>query len=181
MEQISWHKRIPFFQNIYLLRSVFLAYFVVILLTSIIIITIFIADGDMAKLGEVTVPFLLLYLFLFLLFLLGTWIATGSKYALKYTIGPKGIRIEGTRDKGKDIRELAIAAGIMTANPGLTGAGLLVQDDTITIAWKEIKNIEWDEDRRRLIIECSFWKQMALHYPESIADEISKIVHKHWN
>ena len=176
MSGLTWSKKIPFFKNTYLLKSVLLAYIIVIVVFSIIIITIFIASGDGDKLKEVILPFLGVFLFLFLLFLLGTWITIGNKYEIQYTLSNEGITIKSLKDKAKNIRKLAIAAGILSVNPGLLGAGLLVKDDIIKISWNEIEQLKWQTNPQKLIINCSIFKQVAIHYPIQKHAEIHEIV-----
>jgi hypothetical protein len=175
MKHITWDRKIPFLKNKYLLRSVFLAYLVVVLIFSAIISLIFISDGDTENLKAVILPFLGVFLFLFILFYLATWVAIGNKYALRYTVNEEGIKIKGTRDKAKNIRKLAITAGIITANPGVVGAGLLVRDDIIYIKWNDIDDLYWDIDNKMLVIKCNFWKQVALHYPADQESSLKKI------
>ena len=179
MDKISWSKKIPFFRNTYLLRSVFLAYLAVIFFMSLIIGIIFIADGDADQLGEIALPFLGIYLFLLLLFLLGAWIAIGNKYALRYEMGEKGIRITGTRDKAKNIRKLAIIAGVLTAKPGLVGSGLLVRDDVIEVKWDQIKEIKWVNSKNKMVIYSSFLNQVGIHYPRSKENEIKALIRQY--
>lgn len=176
MKAVSWSKSIPFFRNTYLLRSLSLAYFTVMIIFAAIIAIIFIADGDADKLAGMVVPVLLVAIILFLLFWLGTWIAIGNRYALRYTLSDAGIEIRGTRDKARNIRKLAIAAGVLTANPGLVGAGLLVRDDIIKIPWNDIEDIEWDKKPKKIVIKCSFWNQVALHYPKAQEESLKHII-----
>ena len=181
MDRLSWSKKIPFFRNTYLLRSIFLAYLASILIFSIIIAAIFIADGDADQLGQIALPMLGVFLFLLVLFLFSTWIAIGNKYAVRYTINKQGVTIAGTKDKAKDIRKLAITAGILTANPRLLGSGLLVRKDIIQIPWKDMNELSWDTARNKLKISCSFWNQVGLHYPRERQKDIEKLIEKYWN
>lgn len=179
MNHLSWEKRIPFFKNTYLLRSVFLAYLVVIGIVSIIIVSIFVFSGDADKLAEIVLPFLGIYFFIFMLILVSTWIAVGNKYAVKYTINHEGIRIEGTKDKSKDIRKLAITAGILATNPGLLGSGLLLRENIIEILYKDIQELEWKSEKKLLVVKTSFWNQVAIHYPKNNESELKAIIEKH--
>jgi hypothetical protein len=181
MDQLSWSKKILFFKNNYLLRSLFLAYLAVIVIVSIIIVTIFVADGDAEELGEIILPMLGVFLFIFLLLWISSWIAIGHQYAIHYTIAQDGIILKGLKDKAKNIQKLAIIAGAITANPGLTGAGMLVREDIIQIQWKDVNELVWDTKKNRFIVKCSFWHQVALHYPKAREKDLKKIVSMYWH
>lgn len=166
--------KIPFLKNTYVLRSLFLAYLATIGLVSIILIIVFISSGDADQLSSLILPMAGIYLFLFVLGFISAWIVMGNKYQLLYTLDQEGVLIEGTKDKGRNIKQLAIGAGVLTLNPGLVGAGLLVRENVIFIPWEDISNIEVESEYNRVVIHCSSWMKVALHYPVAIKDKLIK-------
>jgi hypothetical protein len=181
MNPITWRMKIPFFKNTYLLRSVFIAYLFAIGGVSIIVSTIFIIDGDGDQLAAIAVPMLGVFAFIFVLMLFSTWIVIGNKYALEYQLDQEGILISGINDKGKDIRKLAIVAGILTASPGVVGAGLLVRDDVIFIPWEDMAEVEFDEAARKVVIKCTFMYQVAVHYPMEKGNQVLQYFEENLN
>jgi hypothetical protein len=180
MNKISWSKSIPFFKNTILLRGVFFVYLTVILIVSIIIASIFIIDGDGYKLIDIALPMMGVFLFIFILLFISTWITIGSQYAIQYTIGQDGITLKGLKDKASDIQKLAIMAGVLTANPGLMGAGMLVKKDVIHIQWDEIEDLLWKTDRNWIEVKCSLWYKVAMHYPKSKERDLEEVLAKYW-
>jgi len=148
---------------------------------TLIISLIFILDGEADQLGGMVLPMLGIYLLIFLLFMIGAYIVLGNRYALQYGIDVEGISVTGTNDKGKDIRKLAVIAGVLSANPGLVGAGMLVQKDIIFIPWKDIDRLEIDADNNRVAVVCSFWKKIALHFPKEKEKEIREAIEYYSN
>ena len=175
MKKLSWCVQIPLYKATYIWRSVFIGWLGVVIAFSLIISIIFVADGDGGKLLEVAPTFFLGFILFYLALVLGAWIALGSRYALRYLINEKGLKITGTRDKAKDIRKLAIMAGVLSANPGLVGGGLLVRKDVIHVPWEEIKSLEIDPEMNRIAVKCSFLKQVDLHFPEDKEQEVLQV------
>ena len=179
MESISWSNNIPFFKNTYILRSIFLAYLTVIMIMSIFIVVLYVVEGDADQLIHMVLPMIGIYSFLFVLMLFSTWVVIGNKYSLDYTIDEKGLLIVGAKDKGGDIRKLATAAGILTGNPTVAGAGMMVRDNVIFIEWEDVDNIEVDSEKCMIVVKCSFWTQVALHYPKEIAHEVELLIEEY--
>ena len=180
MKTISWNKKIPFFKNTYVLRSVFFAYLIAIILMTLLFMIIFGFERNWSSLGQIVLPMIGVYAFVFLLFFVSTWIVMGNKYDLDYTIDDHGFVIQGVHDKAGDIRKIAVIAGVLSGNPGVAGAGLVVKDNVIEIPWQEIKDLRFEYEFNRLILNCSFWKKVAVHYPEDKLTEIEALISKHY-
>ena len=176
MKAISWNKRIPFFKNTYMLRILFLVYLTVITIISIFFVFMFGFEGNWSDLGQFFLPMIGVYALIFVLFAISAWIVMGNKYALDYTIDESGILIQAINDKANSIRKIAVVAGVLAKNPGVVGAGLMVKDNVIHIPWEEIDDLEFQYDKYRLVVKCSFWKQVAVHYPEEKLPQIEKMI-----
>lgn len=176
MKAITWKKKIPFFKNTYVLRSLLLVYLIVISIMSIFFVVLFGMEGDWNQLGAFFPPMLGVYVLIFALFLFSSWVVLGNKYALKYTIDGDGFLIEGANDKSGNIKKIAIIAGALTGNPGVVGAGMLVKENVIFIPWEKIENLKVDKEKDRLVLKSSFWTQVAVHYPPYLAEDVIELV-----
>jgi hypothetical protein len=146
-------------------------------LTTIILLSIFIFSGDADDIGDFLIPLLWVYLIFFVLVVISTRIVVGGHYALNYVIDEKGFLITGSRDRAQTFKWMAVAAGVLSGKPGLTGAGLLVKDDNeIFISWKDADEVRVDRAGNRVIIEASFWKQVAMHYPEELEEKVEGVI-----
>ena len=146
-------------------------------LTTIIFLSIFIFGGDAENIGNFLKPMLWVYLLVFVLVVISTRIVVGGQYALNYVIDEKGFFITGSRDRAQTFKWMAVAAGVLSGKPGLTGAGLLVKDDNeIFISWKDADEVRVDRAGNRVIIEASFWKQVAMHYPKELEGRIEDVI-----
>jgi hypothetical protein len=181
MESISWSKNIPFFKNTYLFRSILLVYLTVISLMTLFFVVLYGVEGEWDQLGAFMLPMLGVYLLLLVLFLFSTWVVIGNKYSLDYILDSEGILIRGTKDRGGSIRKLATVAGILAGNPTVAGAGMMVRDNVIFIPWEDVDNIEIDPEKCRIVVKCSFWTQVALHYPERLADDLESFIEANSN
>ena len=180
MKPISWNKRIPFFKNTYILRILFLVYLTVITIMSIFFVFMFGLEGNWSDLGQFFLPMIGVYLLIFILFSVSAWIVMGNRYALDYTMDSSGILIQATNDKAKNIRKIAVLAGVLTKNPGVAGAGLMVKDNVIHIPWIKIDDLLFQYDKNRFVVKCSFWKQVAVHYPEDKLTQIENMISENY-
>ncbi len=143
MKPISWNKKIPFFENTYVLRILLLVYLTVIAIMSIFFVFMFGLEGNWSVLGQFFLPMIGVYVLIFVLFSVSTWIVLGNKYDLDYTMDESGILIHAVKDKAQNIRKIAVVAGVLAKSPGVVGAGLMVKDNVIDIPWEEIKDLQF--------------------------------------
>jgi hypothetical protein len=177
MKSLNWSYRIPFLKNIYLFRIILMGYVLSMILVTGIFLIIFLSRGDANR----------IYNFLFLMMIVGgiflvllalaTWILLGNGYAVDYFIDDEGIKVQGKIAGAKAIRLLALAAGTMSGKRELTGTGMMVNDtDAFVFPWKDISYIKLDQINNRVIVKCSFWRQVALHYSEEMEAKMEETI-----
>ena len=107
---------------------------------------------------------------------------TSKKIRIIPIIDEKGFLITGSKSRAQNFKWMAVAAGVLSGKPGLTGAGLLVKDENeIFISWKDADKVYIDHDGNRVIIEASFWKQVAMHFPQEMESRIEDVIHQYKN
>ena len=116
--------------------------------------------------------FLLTYLFI-LVFWKG-------KYEVAYHLSNKGIRCYTQKKQArvnKTVNTLSVIFGLLSAKPGLAGAGMLAQSrQDEFISWKDIRKIKENKRANTIMIKGNFLQNMALFCDESNYNEVMDII-----
>lgn len=159
MKSLNWTYRIPFLKNTFLFRTILIGYVLSMIVVTGIFLIIFLSRGNANHVYNFLFLMMIVGGICLLLFALATWILLGNGYVVDYLIDDKGIKVEGKIAGAKAIRLLALAAGTVSGKPGLTGAGMMVNDrDAFFFPWEDIRHIRFDPMNRRVIVKCSFWR-----------------------
>ena len=96
----------------------------------------------------------------------------GGKYSVDYIIDEDGIRMKSSDDhekKTKTIGILTFLAGVFSKSPTVSGAGLLsTLNDSRSISWKRIKDIQYNNNRNLIVIKGSPCEKIYLFCPPDL-------------
>lgn len=170
MLPISWNSEISIFKDKTILKQLGLAIGIPFGLLLVFLVVIKAWYG----VGLVTATLLLGFVFVYMVY--------GGKYSVSYVIDEKGIKMEseeGHKKKAKTVGILTFLAGIFSKSPTVSGAGLLSTfNDSRSITWKNIKDIQYNNNRSLIIIKGPLGDKIYLFCPpelyESIRDTLRK-------
>lgn len=93
----------------------------------------------------------------------------GNRFRVRITLEPRGVRWEARSRRGKWANRTAVVAGLLTAKPGLMGAGLLAETrSTAGMRWKDIHRVRFHPQLCVISLMNSWRVVLRLHCPPTL-------------
>ncbi|MCW5963288.1 MAG: hypothetical protein KIT83_04555 [Bryobacterales bacterium] len=101
----------------------------------------------------------------------------GNRFPVRITLEPRGVRWEARSRRGKWANRTAIVAGLLTAKPGLMGAGLLAETrSTEGMRWKDIRRVRFHPQLCVISLMNSWRVVLRLHCPPTLYHQVCILI-----
>lgn len=172
--EIKWEINISLLSNKFLIRQMIFLFLITYTIISILMGTIFLAQGVVERIPKTFLIFFLVCSGLFILSILVMFIIFGNKLNLRFTIDKKGVLYEMIDKRAKNLNNLTIILSLLLRKPTYSGTGLIAKSkEVIFTNFKNVSKIK-NIDKQKVILLKNEWRTLMAIYCNSENYEMVK-------